>query len=132
MKGVAVITGASSGLGEALARELHGRGWKVGLIARREEQLRELVSSLGENADFAAADVSDVEATEGAVRQLEQSLEEVINHATGPNPNPNPKWEVINHATGMTTRGATPGLLKVTPHSASRTHRSALQGRDPY
>jgi short-subunit dehydrogenase len=74
MKGVAVITGASSGLGEALARELHGRGWKVGLIARREEQLRELVSSLGENADFAAADVSDVEATEGAVRQLEQSL----------------------------------------------------------
>lgn len=74
MKGVAIITGASSGLGEALAQELHQRGWKVGLIARREAQLQELVQNLGDGAACAAADVTDAAATESAVRQLEQSL----------------------------------------------------------
>jgi short-subunit dehydrogenase len=74
MKGVAVITGASSGLGEALARELHLRGWKVGLIARRTDQLKALADSLGEGATYSPADVSDAEATVSAVRQIEQSL----------------------------------------------------------
>jgi short-subunit dehydrogenase len=74
MKGVAIITGASSGLGEALARELHGRGWKVGLIARREEQLRALADSLGDGAAHATADVASVEDVEEAVAQLQQSL----------------------------------------------------------
>ena len=38
---VAIITGASSGIGAAVAAELHGRGWRVGLIARREERLKD-------------------------------------------------------------------------------------------
>ena len=35
---VAIITGASSGIGEGVAVELHKRGWAVGLIARRTER----------------------------------------------------------------------------------------------
>ena len=74
MSGVAIITGASSGLGEALALELHQRGWKVGLIARREPQLLALVEKMGTNAAYAIADVVDAAATTAAVRALEDSL----------------------------------------------------------
>jgi NADP-dependent 3-hydroxy acid dehydrogenase YdfG len=71
---VAIITGASSGIGAAVAAELHGRGWRVGLIARREERLKDLVAALGENADFATADVSDEAGLNDAVGALEDRL----------------------------------------------------------
>jgi len=71
---VAIITGASSGIGEAVAIELHRRGWRVGLIARREERLRDIVESLGENAAFATADVADEAALNQAVHSLEADL----------------------------------------------------------
>jgi NADP-dependent 3-hydroxy acid dehydrogenase YdfG len=71
---VALITGASSGIGEALAVELHRRGWAVGLIARREGRLQALVDRLGDGAACAAADVTDRAATEGAIAQLQQIL----------------------------------------------------------
>ena len=38
---VAVVTGASSGLGRTIARALLGTGWQVALAGRREEQLAE-------------------------------------------------------------------------------------------
>lgn len=71
---VAIITGASSGIGEAVAAELHRRGWKVGLIARREERLRATVEQLGEHAAFATADVADESAVNQAVGSLEAEL----------------------------------------------------------
>jgi short-subunit dehydrogenase len=45
--GSAIIVGASSGIGEALARELHQRGWRLGLVARRVEKLKTLAAELG-------------------------------------------------------------------------------------
>ena len=66
---VAVITGASSGIGRATALELAERGTTVVLAARREAALREVAEEcrrLGIRADVIPSDVSD----ENAVREL--------------------------------------------------------------
>jgi NADP-dependent 3-hydroxy acid dehydrogenase YdfG len=71
---VAIITGASSGIGAAVAEELARRGWKVGLIARRADRLQVLAERIGDNAAVAAADVTDRAGLEAAIAQLEQTL----------------------------------------------------------
>ena len=73
-----LITGASSGIGAFLARELATRGARVGLLARREEQLRELSGEIrraGGRAAWAAADVTDGEALAAALAALDSELE---------------------------------------------------------
>jgi short-subunit dehydrogenase len=57
----AVIIGATSGIGHALAIELHGRGYIVGLTGRRRERLEDLKKSLGERIFTAYMDVSEPE-----------------------------------------------------------------------
>src|SRR5689334_14797758 len=57
---VAVITGASSGIGWALARTLAAEGCKVGLIARRREQLTDLATQIEKSDGTAAIAVADV------------------------------------------------------------------------
>lgn len=54
----AVITGASSGIGAAIACELAGRGHQVVLVARRADKLTELAESLGARAHVVPADLS--------------------------------------------------------------------------
>ena len=58
---VIVITGASSGIGEATAKILANNGAKVVLSARREERLQKLASTIGDNAIYLKSDVSNAE-----------------------------------------------------------------------
>ena len=58
----AIVTGASSGIGEAIARQLSGRGHGVTLVARRAEPMEKLAQELrstGVRAEVLAADLSD-------------------------------------------------------------------------
>lgn len=55
---LAIITGASSGIGRDIARELSRRGYDLILVARREERLRELQQDLKTNSDVFAADLT--------------------------------------------------------------------------
>jgi uncharacterized protein len=62
---VALVTGASSGIGEATARRLTRiPNIAIVLVARREERLRTLASSLGEGVSFLAIDLLDEDAPE--------------------------------------------------------------------
>jgi short-subunit dehydrogenase len=74
---VAVITGASSGLGWSLARELARQGAKVGLVARRRDLLEKLqgeIKAAGGQAAIACADVAQRGPTVEAVRALAAEL----------------------------------------------------------
>ena len=67
-----LITGASSGIGEALAREFAGRGARLGLIARRTDKLQALVNSLPGNHYCYGADVSQKDQIIAAAMQFEK------------------------------------------------------------
>jgi short-subunit dehydrogenase len=74
---VVIVTGASSGIGWSLAKQLAREGCQVGLTARRKSNLETLaaeIRSAGGVAALAAADAGDREATLEAVRQLTAEL----------------------------------------------------------
>ncbi len=87
MKRIALITGASSGIGEACARKFAEGGYDLILTARRAEKLAELKAELeaeGTKVKALAFDVRDAEAAETAVDSLEpewRKIDVLINNA---------------------------------------------------
>jgi NAD(P)-dependent dehydrogenase (short-subunit alcohol dehydrogenase family) len=80
---VALVTGASSGLGEGLARALAGAGAKVGVVARRLERLEPLAEQIGGLA--VAFDLTDVERLGAVVSRVAGVLgpPEILVNAAG-------------------------------------------------
>ncbi|CAM5623752.1 SDR family oxidoreductase [Streptomyces viridifaciens] len=71
---VAVVTGASSGIGEASAEKLASLGARVVVLARRAERLAELVGRIEENGGAASAiavDVTEAAAVQAAAERVE-------------------------------------------------------------
>jgi short-subunit dehydrogenase len=82
---IAVVTGASTGIGEAIARELARKGWHCVLLARREEELERIAGEIG--GEWEVCDVSDraqVDAVAARVLERHPSIELLVNNAGVP------------------------------------------------
>jgi 3-oxoacyl-[acyl-carrier protein] reductase len=73
----ALVTGASGGIGAAIARALHAQGAKVALSGTKVEALEALASELGERAFVTPANLSDTAATESLIKNAEAALGQV-------------------------------------------------------
>jgi uncharacterized protein len=83
---IAIVTGASSGIGEQYARQLSARGHRVAIVARREDRLAKLAEELGGTeravpiaADLAVAEDRDRLATR--LQELGATVEILVNNA---------------------------------------------------
>lgn len=71
---VAVVTGASSGIGEATARTLAASGYSVALMARRADRISALADELGNGALAITADVTDRDSLVTAAQRVHDKL----------------------------------------------------------
>jgi short-subunit dehydrogenase len=81
----AVVTGASSGIGADIARELAQRGYGVTLVARREDKLRDLATELSTvRVEVIACDVADADARAGLFDEVQRrglTVDILVNNA---------------------------------------------------
>jgi len=81
---IALVTGASSGIGVAIAQALHGQGAHVVLSGRREAELTALAEQLGERTRVAVADLAEPDAATALVEGVEATegrLDILVNNA---------------------------------------------------
>ena len=71
---VAVITGASSGIGEATARTLAAGGYRLALLARRVDRIEALASEFGDGAVAIQGDVTDRDSIVAAAERVQHEL----------------------------------------------------------
>jgi NADP-dependent 3-hydroxy acid dehydrogenase YdfG len=132
---VALVTGASSGIGEATARALAGSGAAVALVARRRERLDQLAGEITGNGGRALVLETDVTQRDQAEKAVERAVSElgrldiVINNAgvmlLGPIVGaPVEEWERMVHLNLLgllyTAHAALPHLLKAAEGSPRR------------
>ena len=120
----ALITGASGGIGSAIARKLHAAGAKVALSGTRQEPLESLANDLGERAYILPCNLNDMAAVEALPKQAVDalgSLDILVNNAGITRDNlfmrmSDEEWQsVINvnlTATMKLCKGALRGMMK--------------------
>jgi 3-oxoacyl-[acyl-carrier protein] reductase len=119
----ALVTGATGGIGGAIARALHAQGANLVLSGTREEALADLVSALGERAVAVAANLSDAASVDGLIGRAE---------AAGPNG----QVDILVANAGVTRDGLLlrmkdddwETVLKVNLEAYFRLSRAALRG----
>ncbi len=73
----ALVTGATGGIGAAIAKTLHAQGAVVGVSGRNEDKLKALSQELGERVHVLPADLSDLEAVDAFAAEAEKTLGQV-------------------------------------------------------
>lgn len=145
---IALVTGASSGIGAATARQLAGLGASVALVARRRDRLEALAAEIeeaGGSALIVEANITDRAQAEAAVQQVIDrfgQLDILVNNAglmlLGPVVGADPEeWErmIAVNVQGLlyTTRAALPHLLKAAENGprkvADIVNISSIAGR---
>ena len=145
---VALVTGASSGIGEATARALAAEGAKVAVAARRLERLERLAEEIGRGGHTALAIESDITDQAQAIEAVDRTVDElgrldiVVNNAgqmlLGPIEGaPTEEWErmIDLNLKGLinTTHAAIPHLLNAAEDSgrgcADVVNISSVAGR---
>jgi short-subunit dehydrogenase len=82
MPETALVTGASSGIGEQFARQLAGRGHDLVLVARRADRLERLAAELPTEAHVVACDLAtDAASLAGRVQELGAEVDLLVNNA---------------------------------------------------
>ncbi|MXV62505.1 SDR family NAD(P)-dependent oxidoreductase [Natronorubrum sp. JWXQ-INN-674] len=106
----AIIVGASSGIGEAVARRLADDGYEIGLTARRTDRLTEIGGELPTNAYVATMDVTDTEDARDGFFELAdamQSVDLVVISAGVAHANYDLEWSQERQTIDVNVRGFT-------------------------
>jgi len=117
----ALVTGASGGIGGAIARALHAQGAELMLAGTRRAALEALAAELGERAHFAVADLADPSAADALVKQAEAAMS---------------RLDILVNNAGLTRDGLTlrlrdedwQAVLDVNLTASFRLTRAALRG----
>ena len=99
--GTVIVTGASRGIGEAIARELAAAGFRLALVARSADKLEELAAELGPEGDVLAfpGDISDFEDVQRIVKEVHEKFGDI--------------YGLVNNA-GMTRDGL---IMRMSPEN---------------
>jgi 3-oxoacyl-[acyl-carrier protein] reductase len=73
----ALVTGATGGIGGAIAKALHAHGAHVGISGRNEEKLKALAAELGERVSILPADLAAVGAIDALVKSAEEGMGQI-------------------------------------------------------
>ncbi len=70
----ALVTGATGGIGEAIARAFHGQGGRVAISGRRRDKLEALAGELGDRVSICPCDLGNMEEVDGLVDKAIEEL----------------------------------------------------------